>query len=143
MEGYFFHDRPMAELAAELSVTESRVSQMRAEAIVLIRHALDAVLEPGAAVTSVPVVAVRPARDTARGPQAVDVIATALAAAAALAVPAAALAVPPAAALGLPAATRAGVVARRRAEYVTRVAGRRTPAQRLAYVADTELSQSA
>lgn len=128
VEGYFFHDRPMAELAAELSVTESRISQMRAEAIVLMRHALDAVLDPAAPVTAqvtAPISAGRPATG------AVDVVAAALAAAAALAVPAVVV------------STRSGVVARRRADYVTRVASRSTCAQRLAYVSDTELPQSA
>lgn len=46
VEGYFFHDRPMAELAAELGVSESRISQLRAEAVVLLRGALTAALEP-------------------------------------------------------------------------------------------------
>jgi len=46
VEGYFFAGRPMAEIAAELGVTESRVSQLRAEAVVLLRGALAAVLEP-------------------------------------------------------------------------------------------------
>ena len=32
VRGYFFDGRPMAELAAELGVTESRISQLRAEA---------------------------------------------------------------------------------------------------------------
>lgn len=144
VEGYFFHDRPMAELAAELSVTESRISQMRAEAIVLMRHALDAVLDPSvpavlAAVTGPATPTRRSVPDGRPGTGAstgsvtgvVDVVAAALVAAAALAVPAAVL------------STRAGVVARRRAEYVDRVASRSTCAQRLAYVADTELSQSA
>ena len=36
----------MAELGAELGVTESRVSQLRAEALVLLRGALAAGLEP-------------------------------------------------------------------------------------------------
>ena len=31
--GYFFEERPMQELADELGVTESRISQMRAEAL--------------------------------------------------------------------------------------------------------------
>ena len=31
--GYFFEERPMAQIAAELGVTESRVSQLRAEAL--------------------------------------------------------------------------------------------------------------
>jgi RNA polymerase sigma factor for flagellar operon FliA len=43
---YFLEERPMAEIAAELGVTESRVSQMRAEALVLLRDALNHELEP-------------------------------------------------------------------------------------------------
>jgi RNA polymerase sigma factor FliA len=46
VEGYFFAERPMAEIAAELGVTESRVSQMRAEALVLLKEALNSALEP-------------------------------------------------------------------------------------------------
>jgi RNA polymerase sigma factor FliA len=46
VEGYFFAERPMAEIAAELGVTESRVSQMRAEAMVLLKDALNSALEP-------------------------------------------------------------------------------------------------
>jgi RNA polymerase sigma factor FliA len=46
VEGYFFRDLPMAELAAELGVSESRISQLRAEAIVLMRGAMTAALEP-------------------------------------------------------------------------------------------------
>jgi RNA polymerase sigma factor FliA len=49
VEGYFFRDLPMADLAAELGVSESRVSQLRAEAIVLMRGAMNAALEPGLA----------------------------------------------------------------------------------------------
>ena len=37
VEGYFFDERPMADIAAELGVTESRISQMRAEALVLLQ----------------------------------------------------------------------------------------------------------
>ena len=37
VEDYFLAERPMAEIADELGVTESRVSQMRAEALVLLR----------------------------------------------------------------------------------------------------------
>jgi RNA polymerase sigma factor for flagellar operon FliA len=44
---YFLEERPMAEIAAELGVTESRVSQMRAEALVLLRDAMNRELEPG------------------------------------------------------------------------------------------------
>ena len=46
VEGYFFSERPMVEIAAELGVTESRVSQMRAEALVLLKDALNSALEP-------------------------------------------------------------------------------------------------
>ncbi len=46
VEQYFLAERPMAEIAAELGVTESRVSQIRAEALVLLRGALDRALEP-------------------------------------------------------------------------------------------------
>jgi RNA polymerase sigma factor for flagellar operon FliA len=40
--GWFFEERPMPELARELGVTESRVSQMKAEALTLLRDGLDA-----------------------------------------------------------------------------------------------------
>jgi RNA polymerase sigma factor for flagellar operon FliA len=43
---YFFAERPMADIAAELGVTDSRISQMRAEALVLLRDALNTALEP-------------------------------------------------------------------------------------------------
>jgi RNA polymerase sigma factor for flagellar operon FliA len=46
VEGYFFGDRPMADIADELGVSESRVSQLRAEAVQLLRGALNAALEP-------------------------------------------------------------------------------------------------
>lgn len=46
IQGYFIDERPMAELADELGVTESRISQMRAEALVLLRDALNASLDP-------------------------------------------------------------------------------------------------
>jgi RNA polymerase sigma factor for flagellar operon FliA len=45
VEDYFFAERPMSEIAADLGVTESRVSQMRAEALERLRGALDHVLE--------------------------------------------------------------------------------------------------
>jgi RNA polymerase sigma factor FliA len=44
--GYFYQERPMLEIAAELGVTESRVSQLRAEALVLLRDGLNAHLDP-------------------------------------------------------------------------------------------------
>jgi RNA polymerase sigma factor for flagellar operon FliA len=43
---YFFSERPMAEIAAELGVTESRVSQLRGEALVLLREGLNSQLDP-------------------------------------------------------------------------------------------------
>jgi len=46
--GCFFEERPMLELARELGVTESRVSQMKAEALNLLREGLDATLETDA-----------------------------------------------------------------------------------------------
>ena len=47
VEGYFFAERPMAEIALELGVTESRVSQMRAEALVLMKEAMNRALDAG------------------------------------------------------------------------------------------------
>ncbi|WP_067503174.1 sigma-70 family RNA polymerase sigma factor [Actinoplanes sp. TFC3] len=44
--GYFFEERPMAAIAAELGVTESRVSQLRAEALSLLKDGLNTHLEP-------------------------------------------------------------------------------------------------
>jgi RNA polymerase sigma factor for flagellar operon FliA len=44
--GYFFDERPMQELADELGVTESRISQMRAEALVLLRDGMNSQLDP-------------------------------------------------------------------------------------------------
>jgi RNA polymerase sigma factor for flagellar operon FliA len=47
--GCFFEERPMLDLARELGVTESRVSQMKAEALGLLREGLDVALEAEAA----------------------------------------------------------------------------------------------
>lgn len=44
--GYFLQERPMAEIAAELGVTESRVSQLRAEALALLKDGMNAHLDP-------------------------------------------------------------------------------------------------
>ncbi|WP_440899173.1 sigma-70 family RNA polymerase sigma factor, partial [Actinosynnema sp.] len=46
VRGYFFEERPMAEIAEELGVHESRVSQLRAEAIALLRDGLNSQLDP-------------------------------------------------------------------------------------------------
>jgi RNA polymerase sigma factor for flagellar operon FliA len=47
--GYFFQERPMADIAAELGVSESRVSQLRSEALGLLRDGLNVHLEPALA----------------------------------------------------------------------------------------------
>jgi RNA polymerase sigma factor FliA len=44
--GHFYQERPMQEIAAELGVTESRVSQLRGEAMILLRDGLNAHLDP-------------------------------------------------------------------------------------------------
>ncbi|WP_433050888.1 sigma-70 family RNA polymerase sigma factor [Dactylosporangium sp. CS-033363] len=43
---YFFEERPMNDIADELGVTESRISQLRAEALVLLRDGLNNHLDP-------------------------------------------------------------------------------------------------
>ena len=44
--GYFLEEKPMAVLATELGVTESRISQMRTEALALLRDGIDSQLDP-------------------------------------------------------------------------------------------------
>lgn len=44
--GYFFEELPMQVLAEELGVTDSRISQMRAEALLLLKDAMNSQLEP-------------------------------------------------------------------------------------------------
>jgi RNA polymerase sigma factor FliA len=46
IEAYYFQNRPMTELAEELGVTESRVSQLRSEATALLRDGMNAALNP-------------------------------------------------------------------------------------------------
>jgi RNA polymerase sigma factor FliA len=46
VRGYFFEERTVGELARELGVTQSRVSQLRAEAIELLRDGVNAQLDP-------------------------------------------------------------------------------------------------
>jgi RNA polymerase sigma factor for flagellar operon FliA len=46
VEQYFLGERPMTEIARELGVTESRVSQLRAEALTLLRDGLNTHLDP-------------------------------------------------------------------------------------------------
>jgi len=43
---YFLQERPMADIAADLGVTESRVSQLRAEALSLLKDGLNTHLNP-------------------------------------------------------------------------------------------------
>jgi RNA polymerase sigma factor FliA len=43
---YFMNERPMAEIAADLGVTESRISQLRAEALALLKDGLNTHLDP-------------------------------------------------------------------------------------------------
>ncbi|WP_436527573.1 sigma-70 family RNA polymerase sigma factor [Actinoplanes sp. HUAS TT8] len=54
VQGYFFDERPMAEIAADLGVSESRVSQLRAEALVLLRDGLNTHLDPALAAENPP-----------------------------------------------------------------------------------------
>jgi RNA polymerase sigma factor for flagellar operon FliA len=44
--GYFFEELPMQTLADELGVSESRISQMRAEALELVKEGMNSQLEP-------------------------------------------------------------------------------------------------
>lgn len=46
VQDYFLAERPMAEIAEALGVSESRVSQMRAEAMVLLKDAINSQLDP-------------------------------------------------------------------------------------------------
>lgn len=46
--GYFFENRPMQEIGAELGVSESRISQLRAEALELLRDGMNSQLDPEA-----------------------------------------------------------------------------------------------
>lgn len=48
---YFFEQRQMSDIGAELGVTESRVSQLRAEALRVLRDGMNSQLEPGAVET--------------------------------------------------------------------------------------------
>src|SRR3954453_12693136 len=46
--GYFFEERSMQDLADELGVSESRISQLRAEALLLLKDGMNSQLEPDA-----------------------------------------------------------------------------------------------
>jgi RNA polymerase sigma factor FliA len=43
---YFLKERPMADIAAEMGVTESRISQLRAEALALLKDGINTHLDP-------------------------------------------------------------------------------------------------
>jgi RNA polymerase sigma factor for flagellar operon FliA len=47
VRNYFFEQRQMSDIAAELGVTESRISQLRAEALTMLRHGMKAQYEVG------------------------------------------------------------------------------------------------
>jgi RNA polymerase sigma factor FliA len=49
VSAYFFDQRQMSDIAVELGVTESRVSQMRAEALKLLKDGMNSALEPSVA----------------------------------------------------------------------------------------------
>jgi RNA polymerase sigma factor for flagellar operon FliA len=44
--GWFLEERPMSEIAIQLGVTESRISQLRAEALIMVRDGMNAQLNP-------------------------------------------------------------------------------------------------
>lgn len=46
VEQLFLHDRPVVELAEELRVTQSRISQLRTEALALLKDGMNASLDP-------------------------------------------------------------------------------------------------
>jgi len=48
VRGYFFEERTVSEIADELGVTQSRISQLRTEAIELLRDGVNAQLDPEA-----------------------------------------------------------------------------------------------
>jgi RNA polymerase sigma factor FliA len=48
VRGYFFQDRSMQDIGAELGVSESRVSQLRAEALDLLKDGINSQLDPSA-----------------------------------------------------------------------------------------------
>lgn len=48
VEQLFFHDRPVVELAEEMGVTRSRISQLRTEALAMLKDGLNANLESDA-----------------------------------------------------------------------------------------------
>ncbi|MFY0408598.1 sigma-70 family RNA polymerase sigma factor [Solicola sp. PLA-1-18] len=52
VEGTFFHDRTLVDLAGELGVSESRVCQLRVEALGLLKEAMNHALEPDLVATT-------------------------------------------------------------------------------------------
>lgn len=52
--GYFFEERPMQDIAEDLGVSPSRISQMRAEAVAMLKDGMNAHLEPESATDDAP-----------------------------------------------------------------------------------------
>src|SRR5690625_4113571 len=46
IEGIFFEERPVVEIAAELGVSQSRISQLRTQALEMLRDAMNSALDP-------------------------------------------------------------------------------------------------
>lgn len=73
--GYYLQDRPLTELAAELGVTASRASQLRAEGLAMLQEALLTLLPedgragPGASATASPPPPARPGGTAPPAPQ--------------------------------------------------------------------------
>jgi RNA polymerase sigma factor for flagellar operon FliA len=65
---YFFEQRQMSDIGAELGVTESRVSQLRAEALRMLKDGMNSQLEPALAPAPAAAPSPRPARSTGRRP---------------------------------------------------------------------------
>lgn len=64
--GYFLEDRTSQELAADLGVTESRVSQLRSEALQMLREGIEAQYAPDAGADAAPSFPPVPGRVTRR-----------------------------------------------------------------------------
>lgn len=69
IEAYFYGNQRMADIAADLGVTESRVSQLRTEALSMLRDGLGGQYHTGAAVPAIPAQR-RPADRTTSSPDA-------------------------------------------------------------------------
>ena len=61
VSGYFIHGRKSQDIADELGVTESRISQLRSEALMMLREGIEAQYEPAPAIEPIGRVAKRKA----------------------------------------------------------------------------------